>query len=129
VAEEALATVRRVLGSCESATPILTPDNESLLIPSIASALKNMLQAARAFDKNLKDDSGDQTMTGTLHDVWEKYADALDTDAVKLAWFGAARYLTAAQKHKQRGLAETIEDIVEVLDEMKLRSKSEGMGD
>jgi hypothetical protein len=120
VAGEALATIRRVLGSCESAVPILTPDNESLLVPSIVSTLKNMLEAAKAFDKNLKDNCGDQTMTGTLHDVWEKYADALDTDAAKKAWFEAARYLTAAAKHKQRGLAEIIEDMVEVLDEMKL---------
>lgn len=124
VAEGALATVRRVLSSCESAVPILTPDDESLLLPAITTALKNMLQAARSFDKELKDNSGDQTMTGTLQDVWEKYANALDTDAAKLAWFEAARYLTAAQKHKQRGLGEMVEDMVEVLEKMKLAPKS-----
>jgi hypothetical protein len=63
-------------------------------------------------------------MTGTLQDVWEKYANALDTDAAKLAWFEAARYLTAAQKHKQRGLGEMVEDMVEVLEKMKLAPKS-----
>jgi hypothetical protein len=61
-------------------------------------------------------------LDGTLHDVWEKYADALDTDAAKKAWFEAARYLTAAMKHKQRGLADMIEDLIEVLDEMRLDS-------
>lgn len=81
-----------------------------------------MLQGARAFDKNLKDNSGDQTMIGTLHNVWEKFANSLDTDGAKIAWFEAARYLTAAQKHKQRGLAEMIEDMVEVLDRMKLKA-------
>lgn len=126
VAEEAVATVRRVLVSCEPAVPILTPDDESFLLPAITTALKNMLKAAGAFDKRLKDNSGDQTMTGTLHDVWEKYANALDTDAAKLAWFEAARYLTAAQKHKQRGLGEMIEDMVEVLEKMKLAPAKSG---
>jgi hypothetical protein len=123
VAEEAIATVRRVLANCESAVPILTQDDESSLFTSILAALKNILKAASAFDKGLKDNSGDQTATGTLHDIWEKYADSLDTDSAKLAWFQAARYLTAAQKHKQRGLGEMVEDIVEVLEQMKLDSK------
>jgi hypothetical protein len=79
--------------------------------------------AAKTFDMGLKDNSGDQTATGTLHDIWEKYADALDTDAAKLAWFQAARYLTAAQKHKQRGVSEMIEDVVEILEQMKLGSE------
>jgi hypothetical protein len=122
VAEKALATVRRVL-QYETAVPILTPDNESLLIPTIISGLKNILHAGRTFDKGLKDNSGDQTMTGTLHDVWEKYSNALDTDAAKLAWFQAVRYLSVAQKHKQRGLDNMISDMVEVLEEMKLPSK------
>ena len=63
-------------------------------------------------------------MTGTLQDVWEKYANALDTDAAKLSWFEAARYLTAAQKHKQRGLDDMISDLVEALDEMRLATPS-----
>jgi hypothetical protein len=120
---EAVATVRRVLVNCESAVPILAADDESLLLLSITTALKNILKAARTFDKGLKDNSGDQTSIGTLHDIWEKYADALDTDSAKLAWFEAARYLTAAQKHKQRGLGEMVEDVVEVLEQMKLDPK------
>jgi hypothetical protein len=126
VAEKAAATVRRVLVNCKSVVPILTPDDESLLLPAITTALKNMLQAAATFHKGLKDNSGDQTMTGTLHDVWEKYADALDTDAAKLAWFEAARYLTAAQKHQQRGLGEMIRDLVEVLEQIKLAPEKSG---
>lgn len=35
-------------------------------------------------------------------------------------WFEAARYLTAAQKHKQRGLDNLIQDLVEIIDELKL---------
>ena len=112
------------LTSCEPAVPILTPNDESLLIPAIIPGLKSMLQATRAFDKGLKDNSGEQTMTGTLHDVWEKYANALDTDAAKLAWFEATRYLTATQKQKQRGLDDMISDMVEVPEEMKIAAPS-----
>jgi hypothetical protein len=93
--KKALATVRRVLGSRESAAPV-TWDEESALLVAISTALKNMLKAAREFDHGLKANAGDQIMTGKLHDVWEKYANALDTDVAKLAWFEAARYLTAA---------------------------------
>ena len=53
VAEEAVATVRRVLVNCESAVPILAPDEESLLLSSITAALKNIQKAARTFDKAL----------------------------------------------------------------------------
>ena len=59
VAGKALATVRRVLGSCELTVPILTSDDRSLLIPAIISGLNSMLQATRVFDKGPKDISGD----------------------------------------------------------------------
>jgi hypothetical protein len=87
---------------------------------AISNALKNILKAARYFHQGLKVNAGDQTMSGTLHDVWEKYANALDTDAAKLVWFEVVRYLTAAQRHKQRGLEDLIEDLIEVIDEMNL---------
>jgi hypothetical protein len=120
VAEEAVGTVRRVLTNCESAVPIMRPDEEPVLLSAITTALKSVVEAARTFDKGLKDNSGDQTSTGTIHDIWEKYANALDTDSAKLAWFEAARYLTAATKYKQRGLGEMVEDVLKVLEEMKL---------
>jgi len=88
------------------------------------TALQQMVEAARTFDKELKASTGDQTMAGTLQDVWEKYANALDTDAAKKSWMEAARYMISAFRHKQRGLADMIEDLVELLEEAKLGKAS-----
>ncbi|KAF8854059.1 hypothetical protein BDZ45DRAFT_657175 [Acephala macrosclerotiorum] len=116
VVADVLGSVQRIVGTCESAAPIITADDQALLLPAITMTLKNMLQAAQKFDKGLLDSCGDQTMTGTLQDVWEKYANALDTDAAKLSWMEAARYMVAAFKYKQRGLSDMLAEVVETLE-------------
>ncbi|TAQ83551.1 hypothetical protein B7494_g8125 [Chlorociboria aeruginascens] len=120
IAREALATVERVLGSRESPTPILSASDERRVLPHLISTLNTIIQDSKNFDKSMKDNCGDHTMVGTLHDVWERYAAQLDTDAAKKSWFEAARYLTASMKAKERGVTEMLQDVVEIFEKLNM---------
>jgi hypothetical protein len=123
-ASEALTTVRRILGPLEPAAPTIISSDENMLLHAITGALKSILNIAREFGENMRNNGSDQTMAGTLHNVWEKFVGTLDTEVVndeaKLSWFDATRYLAIANKYKQQGMDNTITDLVEVLEKMNL---------
>lgn len=126
IASRAVGTVRRVLNSCDTLVPMNTENEESLLVAAIEASLKNLLKAGARFDKGLKDNCGDQTHDGTLHDIWEKYRHALDTDAAKKSWFEGARYMTAARNHKDQGFYQGLNEIVKGLTAMKIERGEDG---
>lgn len=119
-AATALATVKRVLGHVEWATPIPTDQVQPVLL-ALKPALRDMLTAGKQPEEPGKDSTGDQIMTGTSHNILEDPTVAPDTDVANLARFLAARYLTAATLHKHRSIECMVEDVVEALEEMKLR--------
>lgn len=122
--------VKAIVNEAIQATAIITPpvqstpsilaDEEGALLTSILRKLKEMQMAGEAYNKDLKDICGDRVFTGDLADIWQKYADAIDTDAAKLAFFQCVRFLAAAWESKYRGLDMMLAELIEVLDEMKL---------
>jgi len=49
-----------------------------------------------------------------------KYADGLDTDSAKKAFFEAVRYLASEVRTREEGLYGMVLDLSKVLDELKL---------
>lgn len=48
--------------------------------------------------------------------MWAHYADSIDTDSAKLAFFSVARYFVAEDQQRNKGVAGMITDLVEVLE-------------
>jgi hypothetical protein len=67
-------------------------------------------------DKELKALCGDVSLEGSLYDMWAHFADAVDVDTAKQAFFSVVRYFITEERHKNRGLTEMIGDLVVVLE-------------
>lgn len=57
---------------------------------------------------------------GDLADVWETYGQALDTDTARLAYDQAVRFAIAALCHRDKGVQAMLDQVLEVLDTLKL---------
>ncbi len=99
--------------------PILTREKVSLMVPVMKEKLKDILKAARAFDKELEDKLGDETHPGVLQAIWEKGTTPLDTEAGRLAYFKAIRCVGSALK-QHCGFEKIIEDMIETLEHVKI---------
>jgi hypothetical protein len=119
IVTKALGTVQRVLGSSKSGHPI-PPEEGTHLLTAVLNRLRDIRLASDKFDEASKDSCGDQTNAGTLHDIWERYKNALDTDSAKLSWFEGFRYEISQLKYKHRGVSHLLEEVVEALEEMKI---------
>ncbi|KAH0548136.1 hypothetical protein GP486_008135 [Trichoglossum hirsutum] len=99
MSDDELSKVSRgIIGTAERMIPISksTPSNSvteemALLSEALHNKLKEMRDAGKTFDQNLKSLCGDFVIEGTPYDFWSHYADALDTDTARLAFFFFSR--------------------------------------
>lgn len=117
--KNALEDAERFIGPVES-TPSIVTDNEGALLTAITAKVTEIKEAGKRFDLGVKQIAGDAGPDATLVDIWGKYADALDTDSAKKAFFEAVRYLASEVRTREEGLYGMVLDLSKVLDEMKL---------
>lgn len=115
LAECVYASVQRITPSIKSTAPITTT-SENLLVKSVVRKLKEIVSASHEMDIQLKDMCGDVTLDGSPYDMWAHYADAIDTDSAKVAFFSVVRYFLAEDQHRNKQVAGMIADLVEVLE-------------
>lgn len=113
--EEVLANLERVLGK---RNPREINDSDTTMLSTIRQKLVEMVEAAKVFDRKLKEVAGDQGMETSLADIWSSYADAIDTDTARAAFMGVVRLFAAALRQKEQGLANMASDLLEVLDKL-----------
>lgn len=114
-----LQRTERVMGPVES-TPSIVTDNEGALLAAITAKVTEIKEAGKRFGLGIKQSAGDAGPDATLVDIWAKYANALDTDSAKKAFFEAVRYLASEVRTREEGLYGMVMDLSKVLDEMKL---------
>ncbi|KAH8879861.1 hypothetical protein GQ53DRAFT_755621 [Thozetella sp. PMI_491] len=74
----------------------------------------------------MKESVGEVSSWGTIQDIWEKYANSIDTDAAKKSWMELARFMVTAIAHKARGISGMVEGIVEIVDKLNLNVDAPG---
>jgi hypothetical protein len=113
--EAVYASVQRIMPSIKSTAPITT-SSENLLVKSVVRKLKEIVSASNEMDTQLKAMCGDVTLDGSPYDMWAHYADAIDTDSAKVAFFSVVRYFLAEDQQRNKQVAGMIADLVEVLE-------------
>ncbi|KAI9771649.1 MAG: hypothetical protein M1840_001864 [Geoglossum simile] len=117
--QDIIGTANRMMPVSKS-TPPISVTEETALLETLHNKLKEMRDAGKSFEQNLKALCGDSVLEGTPYDFWSHYADALDTDSARLAFFQVARYFVMAQRHKNIGLDSMASDIADVLKNLTL---------
>jgi hypothetical protein len=113
--EAVYSSVQRITPAIKSTAPISTT-SENLLVKSVVGKLKEIVSASKEMDSQLKTLCGDVTLDGSPYDIWAYYADAIDTDTAKVAFFSMVRYFLAEDQQRNKQVAGMIADLVEVLE-------------
>ncbi|KAH0559984.1 hypothetical protein GP486_003500 [Trichoglossum hirsutum] len=90
VSQDIIGTAKRMMPISES-TPSISVTEETALLQGLHNKLKEMRDAGKSFEQNLKALCSDLVIEGTPYDFWSHYADALDTDTARLVFFHVAR--------------------------------------
>ena len=122
IVETTYRCVKRITPRPKSMPPISTT-SQAALISTIVKKLHEMVEAGKVMDGALKNLCGDVSLQGSPYDMWAHYADALDIDSAKQAFFSVVRFFVMEERSKNRGLGDMIADLVDVLDRAGYGSK------
>jgi regulatory protein YycI of two-component signal transduction system YycFG len=109
------ASVEWIYPVVKLTAPVSTT-SENLILKSVVSKLRDIVMASNEMNGQLKALCSDVTLNGSPYDMWAHYADAIDTDSAKVAFFSMIRYFLAEDQQRTRQVSGIIEDLVEVLE-------------
>ena len=116
-----------MMGANESTAPV--PSHVGIggspaihLLQIVKTKLKQLSRDGRKFNQEIKASLGDCTSQGSFDDIWERYANSLDTDAARKSWAEATRLAMASFAQKESHISDDVADLAGILEEINLES-------
>jgi hypothetical protein len=114
-----LETVTRVMGTSEW-TPSISPADQNALLTTTLAKLREIKANAGAMEESMKATYGESAFDVSTYDIWEKFADAADTDTARAAWMQQLKLLAGGVRQKEATVATMVDDVIGTLAKLKL---------
>ncbi|ATZ50663.1 hypothetical protein BCIN_06g01560 [Botrytis cinerea B05.10] len=116
--EGIVSTAGRMIPLPESTMSILTKGDRTIL-GGVVKKLKELLRAIVDGDQTILDACGDTTLGAySIHEIWGKFSDAIDTDTCKMAFMTVVKRLMMHLMEKNRGVRDMLEELILLLDRL-----------
>ncbi|TGO53542.1 hypothetical protein BCON_0121g00230 [Botryotinia convoluta] len=116
--EEIVLTAQRMIPLPESTMSILTKGDRTILA-GVLKKLKEIQKAMIDGDQTILDACGDTSLEQySIHEIWGKFADSVDTDTSKMAFMAVVKRLMIHLMERNRGVRDMLEELILLLDRL-----------
>ncbi|KAF5872685.1 uncharacterized protein Bfra_006048 [Botrytis fragariae] len=116
--EAIVLTAQRMIPLPESTMSILTKGDRTILA-GVLKKLKEIQKAMIDGDQTILDACGDTSLEEySIHEIWGKFADSVDTDTSKMAFMAVVKRLMIYLVDSNRGVRDMLEELISLLDRL-----------